>query len=261
LLGASGCGKTTLLSCIVGMMALNGGEMSVLGCKTRANELQKAGSRIGFMPQENALVGELTIKETIYFFGRIYGIDIKKLKERYEMLKNVLELPCDSQKVENCSGGEQRRVSIAAAMIHEPDLVILDEPIVGLDPILRQSIWNFMLEVTRTNKMTIIITTHYIEEAKQADRVGVMSNGVLLSEESPQNILSRHECENLEMALVKLCRRQKNAGKTNIEMIISETSEMQVTQSQRVEQANSIRWFIIKSLMTKSFIQFKRQPV
>lgn len=207
-MGASGCGKTTLLSCIIGMIPLDGGEIIALGQKTKANEIQKAGYRIGYMPQETALIGELTIKETIYYFGKIFQMSIEKLRERYDMLHKLLELPHADHKVEECSGGQMRRVSFAAAMIHEPDLLILDEPTVGLDPILREKIWTFMLDVTRTSKLAIIITTHYIDEAKQADCVGLMRNGILLAEDTPNNIISRHEVNNLEEAFLKLCTKR-----------------------------------------------------
>lgn len=205
LMGASGCGKTTLLSCIVGMIPLDSGRIRVLGSEANTSEL---GPRIGYMPQETALIGELTIKETIYYFGKIFQMDIDKLRERYDMLYKLLELPRGDQRVEECSGGQMRRVSFAAAMIHEPDLLILDEPTVGLDPILREKIWNFMLNVTRTSKLAIIITTHYIDEAKQADCVGLMRNGILLAEDTPNNIISRHEVDNLEEAFLKLCMRR-----------------------------------------------------
>jgi ABC-type multidrug transport system ATPase subunit len=216
-MGASGCGKTTLLSCIIGMIPLDGGEIVALGHKTKANEIQKAGYRIGYMPQETALIGELTIKETIYYFGKIFQMSIEKLRERYEMLHKLLELPRGDQRVEECSGGQMRRVSFAAAMIHEPDLLILDEPTVGLDPILREKIWTFMLDVTRTSKLAIIITTHYIDEAKQADCVGLMRNGILLAEDTPHSIISRHEVENLEEAFLKLCMKRGVSEEAAIE--------------------------------------------
>lgn len=190
------------------MIGLDGGEITALGHKTKANEIQKAGHRIGYMPQETALIGELTIKETIYYFGKIFQMPMDKLRERYDMLHKLLELPRGDHRVEDCSGGQMRRVSFAAAMIHEPDLLILDEPTVGLDPILREKIWNFMLNVTRTSKLAIIITTHYIDEAKQADCCGLMRNGILLAEDTPNNIISRHEVDNLEEAFLKLCMRR-----------------------------------------------------
>lgn len=235
-MGASGCGKTTLLSCIIGMIPLDGGEITALGHKTKANEIQKAGYRIGYMPQETALIGELTIKETIYYFGKIFQMSIEKLRERYEMLHKLLELPRGDHRVEDCSGGQMRRVSFAAAMIHEPDLLILDEPTVGLDPILREKIWTFMLDVTRTSKLAIIITTHYIDEAKQADCVGLMRNGILLAEDTPHSIISRHEVENLEEAFLKLCVKRGVSEEAAIEDDTSPGNESHYNQGFELQE-------------------------
>ncbi|XP_040161258.1 ABC transporter G family member 20 [Anopheles arabiensis] len=207
LLGASGCGKTTLLSCIVGRKFLNDGEINVLGGTPGTAGSGVPGPRIGYMPQDIALVEEFTIKETIYYFGRIYGMSKEKIRERYKLLKHLLELPGDDRYVGNCSGGQQRRVSFAAAMVHEPELLILDEPTVGLDPLLREKIWQYLVETTSTSKMAVIITTHYIEEAKQAGFIGLMRNGILLAEDSPINILERFSCTSLEEAFLNLCQK------------------------------------------------------
>jgi ABC-type multidrug transport system ATPase subunit len=281
-MGASGCGKTTLLSCIIGMIPLDGGQITALGQKTKADEIQKAGPKIGYMPQETALIGELTIKETIYYFGKIFQVDIERLRERYKMLKNLLELPRGDQRVEECSGGQQRRVSFAAAMIHEPDLLILDEPTVGLDPILREKIWDFMLHVTRTSKLAIIITTHYIDEAKQADRCGLMRNGILLAEDTPRNIITRYEVENLEEAFLKLCVK-RGVSEDAVEddkiqpngVAMPEILELEVRndddQIESIEQSlqstektmfkrRKYAWPTLRALFTKNYLQMKRQP-
>ncbi|XP_053695189.1 ABC transporter G family member 20 [Sabethes cyaneus] len=207
LLGASGCGKTTLLSCIVGRKFLNDGEISVLGGTPGTPGSGVPGPRIGYMPQDIALVEEFSVKETIYYFGRIYGMSTEKIRERYKLLKELLELPPDERHVGNCSGGQQRRVSFAAAMVHEPELLILDEPTVGLDPLLRERIWQYLVDSTSTSKLAVIITTHYIEEARQASCIGLMRNGILLAEDSPTNILERFNCTNLEDAFLTLCQK------------------------------------------------------
>lgn len=144
------------------------------------------------MPQDIALVDELTIKETIFYFGRIYGMNDDRIRERLKILQGLLELPPNDKMVVKLSGGQKRRVSFACALVHEPELVILDEPTVGLDPILREKyllckrviagielfyfrIWEFLVETTRTSKLAVIITTHYIEEARQANTVCCLS--------------------------------------------------------------------------------------
>lgn len=133
----------------------------------------------------------MTVKETCYYFGRIYGMKDDKIREKFKILRDLLQLPPAKHLIKNCSGGQQRRVSFACAMIHDPELLILDEPTVGIDPMLREKyvkvkkrranenknlltnfrIWDFLVESTRNSKMAVIITTHYIEEAKQANSV------------------------------------------------------------------------------------------
>lgn len=208
LLGASGCGKTTLLSCIVGRRRLNSGEIYVLGGKPGTKGSGVPGRRVGYMPQEIALFGEFSISETMMYFGWIFGMHSKEIKERLHFLLNFLDLPSENRLVKNLSGGQQRRVSFAVALMHDPELLILDEPTVGVDPLLRQSIWNHLVQITKDGNKTVIITTHYIEEAKQAHNIGLMRSGRLLAEESPQVLLTTYGCASLEEVFLKLSRKQ-----------------------------------------------------
>lgn len=123
------------------------------------------------MPQEIALYGEFTIKETMMYFGWIFGMKTEEICERLRFLLEFLDLPSQNRLVKNLSGGQQRRVSFAVALMHDPELLILDEPTVGVDPLLRQSIWNHLVHITKAGQKTVIITTHYIEEARQAHTV------------------------------------------------------------------------------------------
>ncbi|XP_055681093.1 ABC transporter G family member 23 isoform X1 [Lutzomyia longipalpis] len=212
LLGASGCGKTTLLSCIVGRRRLNSGEIWVLGGKPGTKGSGVPGARVGYMPQEIALYGEFSIKETMMYFGWIFGMQTSEIMERLQFLLNFLDLPSQNRLVKNLSGGQQRRVSFAVALMHDPELLILDEPTVGVDPLLRQSIWNHLVHITKAGQKTVIITTHYIEEARQAHTIGLMRSGRLLAEESPQVLLSMYQCQNLEDVFLKLSRKQGANG-------------------------------------------------
>ena len=215
LLGPSGCGKTTLLQCIVGKRKLKSGSVSVLGSKPGGSG-RVPGPQVGYMPQELALYNEFTIDETLSYFGYIYGMPPAKIRERTEFLIDFLDLPSSKKSkrlIREMSGGQQRRVSLAAALLHQPELLILDEPTVGVDPLLRRCIWNHLLEISRTGSpctnaqisTTIVITTHYIEEARQADVVGMMRFGRLLAEDAPDRLLAQYEKPNLEAVFLHLC--------------------------------------------------------
>ncbi|XP_048486543.1 ABC transporter G family member 20 isoform X2 [Plutella xylostella] len=207
LLGASGCGKTTLLSCIVGRRKLDSGDIWVLGGRPGEKGSGVPGPNIGYMPQEIALVGEFTVRDAIFYFGRIYGMKAAKMQERFDFLTSLLELSDGGKLVKHLSGGQQRRVSLAAALVHEPELLILDEPCVGLDPVLRERIWEFLAGLARGGT-TVIITTHYIDETKQAHKIGLLRDGQLLAEQSPEQLLRQFSCDTLEDAFLKLALRQ-----------------------------------------------------
>ncbi|KAI9558715.1 ABC protein [Daphnia sinensis] len=205
LLGSSGCGKTTLLSCLVGRRSLNSGEVLVFGNKPGTPESGIPGPRVGYMPQELALYGDFTIKETVQYFGRIYNLRKAFVREQLEFLCKLLDLPSSDRYVKTLSGGQKRRVSFAVALFHEPELLILDEPTVGVDPLLRRSIWDHLVRQSVDHGKTVIVTTHYIEEARQANTIGMMRSGRLLAEESPEKLLSHYRLSSLEDVFLKLC--------------------------------------------------------
>nr|QAA95943.1 ATP-binding cassette sub-family H member 10 [Diaphorina citri] len=200
LLGPSGCGKTTLLHCLLGRGSLNAGRVVLKYRKI---------SEIGHMPQNVALHKELTISELFLYYGMMFNMDEETVREKSRFLLKFLELPSDQQRVvDSLSGGQQRRVSFALSIFHDPKLLILDEPTVGLDPMLCESIWNMLREMTNHGK-TIIITTHYIEEAKGSHMVGIMRRGKLLAEKDPLRLLEELGCEYLEDAFLQLCKEDE----------------------------------------------------
>lgn len=224
LLGASGCGKTTLLNCIVGRKRLNSGEIWVLGGTPGSRGSGVPGPRVGYMPQEVALYGEFTIRETMHYFGWIAGMKNRDIEDRLAFLVEFLMLPDADRHVKNLSGGQQRRVSFAATLIHEPELLILDEPTVGVDPLLRQNIWNYLVQITKNGSTTVIITTHYIDETRQAHLIGLMRGGYLLAEESPARLLTQFNCQSLEDVFLKLSVIQ-NMGKRRRSSILHGVTE------------------------------------
>ena len=202
LLGPSGCGKTTLLKVILGFLAPESGKVEVKG--------EIPGSDVGYSPQEIALYPDLSIAETLRFHGRLHGMDADRILARQSWLIDFLDLPDPTRTVGKLSGGQKRRVSLAVALLHEPDLLLLDEPTVGVDPELRARLWDHLQEIS-ANGTSIVITTHYIHEARNADRVGLMRDGVLLAEDSPQSVMDSQSASSLEEAFLALCRREVKA--------------------------------------------------
>ena len=162
------------------------------------------------MPQQLALLFELTVEQTLKYFGRLHKMNNNLIEEKIQFLVKFLEIPDKKRLISQLSGGQQRRVSLAAALIHHPSLVILDEPTVGVDPLLRHSIWKYLQDLCRTEGMTVIITTHYIEEAINSDIIGLMRNGRLLVEGQPKPIMAYYNSNNMEEVFLKLCQNRNS---------------------------------------------------
>lgn len=252
LMGSSGCGKTTLISSLVGLCSFDSGTIKLFGvspgkCQTL---------RIGYMPQEAALINNFKVKEIIWFFGTIYGLHKRKIKERFKFLSALIELPDKEKLIEDCSGGEQRRISLALTMIHEPELLILDEATVGLDSLMRNTIWDYLIELAETKNVTILLSTHYIEEARRSHRVGFMRNGAMVAEESPQKILEICQTYDMEEAFLQFCQKQETKVLTHFPTYIDSEefprkNESQVSKFTKRSQSPSK---IIYALLMKSFL-------
>ena len=137
-------------------------------------------------------------------------MDASRILSRQTWLIDFLDLPEPTRPIGKLSGGQKRRVSLAVALLHEPALLLLDEPTVGVDPELRARIWDHLQEIA-ANGTTVIITTHYIDEAGKANRVGLMRDGILLAEDTPQSVMDSQSASSLEEAFLALCRREVQA--------------------------------------------------
>lgn len=224
LLGPSGCGKTTLCNCITGRNRPTSGTVSVFNKKPGTAGSNIPGPIIGYMPQEISLFPDFTIEETLLFFSKLYRLDERRAKDRVEFLVDFLELPDKKRMIANLSGGQQRRVSLAAALIHSPPLLILDEPTVGVDPVLRQVIWDYLVLLSTKEQLSIIITTHYIEEARAANVCGLMRQGKILVEESPDFLMEKYKCPTLEAVFLQLSRASDNKSALPSDVIVQSSA-------------------------------------
>nr|XP_027201531.1 ABC transporter G family member 23-like [Dermatophagoides pteronyssinus] len=205
LLGSNGCGKTTMLRMILGRLKPETGFIRVFGVEPASTHSRIPGPGVGYMPQEISLIPEFTIEETLKYFGQIYHMDSRHLYDRIEKLFELLNLPDRDRIVRQLSGGQKRLVSLAVTLVHQPPLVILDEPTVGVDSVLRYRIWNHLEHMCKTEGTSVIITTHYIEEAKEAHNVGFIESGTVLAQSTPSKLQEQYKCNTLEEVFLKLC--------------------------------------------------------
>ncbi|KAH9422605.1 hypothetical protein DERP_003282 [Dermatophagoides pteronyssinus] len=216
LLGPSGCGKTSLLRCVVGIRKPDSGQITVYGQQPGTPESGIPGPGLGYTPQEVALFSDFTIAETFEYFGKLFHMNKKNISKRTEQLIELLNLPEKDRYINNLSGGQKRRVSLAVALIHSPPLLILDEPTVGVDPVLRKNIWDYLRMLTEKMNLTIIITTQYIEEARSADLVSFMRNGQLMAEKNPTILMEQLQLSTLESVFLHLCQSDSIDKQQNV---------------------------------------------
>jgi len=198
-LGPSGSGKTTLVKLIAGIDASTRGDVYLLDEKMPKLDMM---SKIGYMAQSDALYGELTAEENLQFFASMYRLSGTRRKQRIEEVMQLVDLSGHLKKqVKLYSGGMKRRLSLAIALIHEPPVLILDEPTVGIDPVLRRSVWEELYKLSRSGT-TIIITTHVMDEAEKCDGLGMIRDGRLIASGSPEKLKKAASSDTLEEAFL-----------------------------------------------------------
>lgn len=201
LLGTNGAGKTTSIRLATTLLSPDEGEITVLGLDTR-HERERIRAQINISPQETAVAPNLTVAENLEFMAGVYGIAEKKLRARELCGEFGLESVMN-KRAKTLSGGWQRRVSIAMALVNRPRLLFLDEPTLGLDVIARRELWE-IIRALRKNA-TIILTTHYMEEAQElSDRIAILEGGVLAACGSAGELCALAGAKDLESAFVKL---------------------------------------------------------
>ena len=201
LIGPSGSGKSTLIKTMLGMEKADEGEALVLDYKMPKREIL---SNIGYMAQSDALYEMLTGYENLDFFGKMKGVPSNKLKKEIEYIAEIVDLTNDLKKlVSKYSGGMKRRLSLAIALIGSPELLILDEPTVGIDPSLRKNIWKELFK-QRDNGVGILVTTHVMDEAELTDKVGLLLNGNIIAFDTPQQLKEKNNVKTIEEVFLKV---------------------------------------------------------
>jgi ABC-2 type transport system ATP-binding protein len=199
LLGPSGCGKTTLMRALVGVQANIIGTVTVLG--------QAAGSaplrdRVGYVTQAASVYDDLTVAENLRFFAQVLGVGRDRIDESIA----AVDLTADRDSVVgNLSGGQRSRASLAVALLGEPDLLVLDEPTVGLDPVLRQDLWAMFHRIAAAGA-AVLVSSHVMDEAERCDRLLLMRDGRIIADGSPTEIKAKAGADDIEQAFLTIVR-------------------------------------------------------
>ncbi|MGH2972894.1 MAG: ABC transporter ATP-binding protein [Gaiellaceae bacterium] len=197
LLGPSGCGKSTLMRTVVGVQAGASGDVRVLGEPAGSAGLR---GRIGYMTQAPSVYGDLSVTENLAFFARVLGVG----RERVDELVRAVDLTeqCD-QVVDRLSGGQRSRVSLGVALLSSPDLLVLDEPTVGLDPVLRVQLWSQFHRLADAGA-AVLVSSHVMDEAERCDRLLLMREGVFLADGTPKEIMAKTRADDIEQAFLRI---------------------------------------------------------
>ena len=204
-LGANGAGKTTAIRMLSGLLAPTSGAASVAGYDV-FRQTEQIKKHIGYMSQKFSLYEDLTVAENIFFYGGIYGLPRKLIREKTDDLLAQLQLESVRDTlISDLPLGWKQKLAFSTAILHEPDIVFLDEPTGGVDPITRRQFWDLIYEAARRG-MTIFVTTHYMDEAEYCDRVSIMVDGYIAAMGTPQELKSSFEVNSMDEVFVKLAR-------------------------------------------------------
>jgi ABC-2 type transport system ATP-binding protein len=201
LAGPNGAGKTTLIRTLCGILRPDEGEAHLLGWRMPSARVR---SQLGYMPQDFAVYDDLSVMQNLEFFGGLYELRRAQVRERASELLELVQLADrKSQRVGTLSGGMRRRVSLAISLLHKPRLAFLDEPTAGVDPKLRRALWDDFSRLAEQD-VTLIVTTHLVEEALRCHVVGFLNAGRLLTQGTPDEILAETDTSNLDDAFIVL---------------------------------------------------------
>jgi ABC-2 type transport system ATP-binding protein len=205
LLGPSGCGKSSLLRAVVGVQLVHSGTVQVLGRPAGSRELRH---RIGYVTQAPSVYDDLSVVENVRFFGRVLGVAAGQVDQAIEAVDLVDHRDA---RVGQLSGGQRSRTSLAVALLGAPELLVLDEPTVGLDPVLRRDLWRLFHRLADTG-VAVLVSSHVMDEAERCDRLLLMRGGRLIADDRPSGLLARTGATDIESAFLTLVEGTGEGG-------------------------------------------------
>jgi ABC-2 type transport system ATP-binding protein len=207
-LGANGAGKTTAMRMLCGLLKPSSGKASIAGFDVYT-QTEKIKKKIGYMSQKFSLYDDLTVSENIRFYAGIYGMDNKEIRTKAPELLVELQLQNEAKTlVRDLPLGWKQKLAFSVSIVHDPDIVFLDEPTGGVDPVTRRQFWDLIYHATEKG-VTVFVTTHYMDEAEYCNRVSIMVDGVIAALDSPSNLKQQHAGDSMEDVFYGLARNAK----------------------------------------------------
>ena len=265
-LGSNGCGKSTTMKMLTGLLSASEGKAWLFGQEVNPDDLSTR-RRVGYMSQAFSLYSELTVLQNLELHAKIFNVPADKITQRIDdMLRRFDLLEVEHSLPDNLPLGVRQRLSLAVAMVHEPELLILDEPTSGVDPVARDGFWHYLVELSRKDKVTIFISTHFMNEAMRCDRMSMMHAGKVLDSDEPAKLMKKRGAKTLEEAFIGyLLEAQDDAEKvsaedTNISFGAAETAPTEgEAQSTHKKQLFSFqRWY---SFVWREALELQRDKI
>jgi len=269
-LGSNGCGKSTTMKMLTGLLPASSGKAWLFGQELKSNDLSTR-KRVGYMSQSFSLYNQLTVRQNLQLHARLFHVAEQQIAGRVElMLQRFLLQQYQHSLPENLPLGMRQRLSLAVAMVHQPELLILDEPTSGVDPIARDQFWQLMVDLARQDKVTIFISTHFMNEAQRCDRISLMHAGKVLVSDTPANLSAAHQ-GSLEQAFIWYLQ-QAGAGQqlpaaqntTSVAAQVEEVAAVQNADVSAVTTTAKRQLFSFRRLFSYSIreaLELKRDPI
>lgn len=260
-LGSNGCGKSTTMKMLTGLLEPSEGEAWMFSKKIEPSNIDTR-KRIGYMSQAFSLYSELTVLQNLVLHARLFHVPPEQIDERVnEMLERFGLTKVQNILPDNLPLGVRQRLSLAVAMVHHPDILILDEPTSGVDPVARDGFWEYLIALSRNDKVTIFITTHFMNEAERCDRISLMHSGKVLASEAPATLVEERNAPSLEDAFIQYLIDAGADAEDGGEGLAPAAA---VSQEEHAERAKASRFFSMQRLisyMWREALELKRDPI
>lgn len=267
-LGSNGCGKSTTMKMLTGLLPPTEGTATIFGSSVEAGSIE-IRKRLGYMTQAFSLYGELTVRQNLVLDARLYHIPPDKAKARIDELVEKFGLgPHMDSLADSLPMGLKQRLSLAVAVLHEPEILILDEPTSGVDPVARDSFWELLIDLSRRQGVTIFITTHFMNEGMRCDRISLMNAGKVLACDAPQKLIDARGKDNLEDAFIgymedAIKEAEAAKGRDKQEKTVEEKTEEKAQVKPVVSKPSALQLAIGRMLAyaNNEAVQIRRDPV